>query len=645
MAQKKQTSTYTENDIQVLEGLEAVRKRPGMYIGSTDGRGLHHLVWEIVDNSVDESLAGYGDKIIVTIEKDNSIRVEDFGRGMPTGMHSMGISTPEVILTVLHAGGKFGGGGYKNAGGLHGVGSSVVNALSESLVVTIRRDDEVHEAKFGNGGKILQPLKKLRGMTKEEHTGTTIHFKPDATIFSTTTYIYETIKERLLEKSFLMKGLKLVLVDNREDTPVVEEFYHERGISEFVEYINESKDAIHNVVGFSNTSEENIEIDFSFQFTDTYNSTMLSFVNNVRTKLGGTHETGTKSAVTKAFNEFAKARGLVKKTTKLEASDIQEGMTSVISVRIPEEILQFEGQTKDKLGTAVARPAVENAIKTQLSYYLNESADVAELIISKAVKAAQVREEARKAREDARNGTSKKKKELILSDKLTPAQSKNPDKNEIYLVEGDSAGGSAKQGRDRTFQAILPLRGKVVNTEKAKLSAVLANLEIATIVNAIGSGIGTECDATLSNYDKVIIMTDADTDGAHIQVLLLTFFFRYMRPLIEAGKVYIALPPLYKVSKGKGKSEVIEYAWTEEDLDAAISKVGKGYMLQRYKGLGEMNADQLWDTTMNPDTRTLIRVTIDDLLIVEKSVTTLMGDNVENRRNWIESNVDFSIVE
>lgn len=638
MAKNQPGLAYNDDAIQVLEGLEAVRKRPGMYIGSTDGRGLHHLVYEIVDNAVDEALAGFGTHIIVKIHKDNSISVRDYGRGMPTGMHKMGKPTPEVIFTILHAGGKFGQGGYKTSGGLHGVGSSVVNALSTFLEVTIHRDGKLHRQRFENGGKPFTTLEVL-GNTKE--VGTLVHFLPDETIFSVTKYNYDTLAERLRESAFLLKGLKIELIDERPDGNH-DIFHYENGIEAFVTYLNEEKDVLHPVKYVEGIQQE-IEVEFAFQFNDGYSETILSFVNNVRTRDGGTHETGAKAAMTRVFNDYARKVGLLKEKDKnLDGSDIREGLAAIVSVRIPENILQFEGQTKGKLGTSEARSSVDIVVSEKLMYVLEENAELSSSLVRKAIRAQQVREAARKARDDARNG-KKKKASTLLSGKLTPAQSRNAAKNELYLVEGDSAGGSAKQGRDRSFQAILPLRGKVINTEKAKLQDIMKNEEIATIIHTIGAGVGADFAIADAAYDKVVIMTDADTDGAHIQVLLLTFFYRYMRPLIEAGKIYIALPPLYKVSKGAGKKEVLEYAWTEVELQGAISKIGKGYMLQRYKGLGEMNADQLWDTTMNPETRTLIRVKIEDGARAERRVTTLMGDKVEPRRKWIESNVNFGM--
>ncbi|MBM7580238.1 topoisomerase-4 subunit B [Jeotgalibacillus terrae] len=637
---KKAMMEYNDDAIQVLEGLDAVRKRPGMYIGSTDARGLHHLVYEIVDNSVDEALGGFGRQIDVKIHEDNSISVRDYGRGMPTGMHRSGKPTPEVIFTVLHAGGKFGQGGYKTSGGLHGVGASVVNALSEWLDVTIYRDGSVFKQRFENGGKPVTTLEK-KGSTKE--TGTLIHFKPDPSIFSTTHFNYETLSERLRESAFLLKGFAIEIADLRDDKKEV--FQFDTGIEAFVSYLNEEKDILHPVVSFEG-EQADIEVEFAFQFNDGFSETILSFVNNVRTKDGGTHEAGAKTAVTRVFNEYARKVSLLKdKDKNLEGSDIREGFASIVSIRVPEQILQFEGQTKGKLGTSEARSAVDGVVAGKLLYFLEENPDISSMLIKKAIRAQQAREAARKAREDARNGKKRKKSDTILSGKLTPAQSKNAAKNELYLVEGDSAGGSAKQGRDRKFQAVLPLRGKVVNTEKAKLADIFKNEEINTIIHAIGAGVGPDFNLDDVQYDKIVIMTDADTDGAHIQVLLLTFFYRYMKPLVEAGRVYIALPPLYKVSKGSGKKEVIEYAWTDDELGSVTQKVGKGYTLQRYKGLGEMNPSQLWETTMDPETRTLIRVRIDDGARAERRVTTLMGDKVEPRRKWIEAHVEFGLEE
>ena len=635
----KVTNQYNDDSIQVLEGLEAVRKRPGMYIGSTDHRGLHHLAYEIVDNAVDEALSGYASKIDVTIHKDGSLSVRDNGRGMPTGKHASGIPTIQVIFTVLHAGGKFGQGGYKTSGGLHGVGASVVNALSDWLEVEVLRDGVLYTQTFKTGGEKVSSIKKEK--TNRKGSGTTVRFLPSVHIFSTIVWSYETLAERLRESAFLLKGLTITLTDERTNTSDV--FCYEEGIRNFIQYLNEEKDTLSPIVDFNSTID-GVETEFAFQYNDGYSETILSFVNNVRTKDGGTHEVGMKTALTKAFNEYARKVGLLKEKDKnLEGSDVREGLTAIVSLRVPEEILQFEGQTKDKLGTPAARSIVDNTIFEQLGIFLTENGEIAQELIRKALKAREAREASRKAREESRNGKKGKKKETLLSGKLTPAQGKNPKKNELYLVEGDSAGGSAKQGRDRKFQAILPLRGKVINTEKASLSDILKNEEINTIIYTIGAGVGNDFNIEDCNYDKIVIMTDADTDGAHIQVLLLTFFYRYMKPLIEAGKVYLALPPLFKISKGTGKKQVVEYAWSEKELEEKLKKVGKGYLLQRYKGLGEMNADQLWETTMNPESRTLIRVVIDDKAQAERRVSTLMGNKVEPRRKWIESHVEFSL--
>ncbi|MBB5888064.1 DNA topoisomerase IV subunit B [Lactovum miscens] len=633
---------YDDSSIQVLEGLEAVRKRPGMYIGSTDGTGLHHLVWEIVDNAVDEALSGFGTRIDVQINKDGSLTVSDQGRGMPVGIHATGIPTVEVIFTVLHAGGKFGQGGYKTSGGLHGVGSSVVNALSRWLEVEITRDGGIYLQRFENGGHPVTTLEKI-GKANKSVTGTKVTFMPDDRIFSTIDFKFSTIQERLKESAFLLKEVTMRLTDERSGE--TDQFHYENGVKDFVAYLNEDKDTLTSIVDIEG-DEQGFHLSLALQYNDGYSENVMSFVNNVRTKDGGSHETGFRSALTKVMNDYARKQGLLKdKDKNLEGSDYREGLTAVISLLVPEEHLQFEGQTKDKLGSPLARPIVDSIVSEKLTFFMLENGEIAQSLVRKAIKAREAREAARKAREDTRNGKKSKKDKGLLSGKLTPAQSKNPAKNELYLVEGDSAGGSAKQGRDRKFQAILPLRGKVINTEKANMADILKNEEINTMIYTIGAGVGADFTIEDVNYDKVIIMTDADDDGAHIQVLLLTFFYRYMRPLIEAGKVYIALPPLYKMSQGKGKSEKVEYAWSDSELDELRKKFTKGGTLQRYKGLGEMNAEQLWETTMNPETRTLIQVSIDDLAQAERRVSVLMGDKVPPRRKWIESNVKFTLEE
>lgn len=625
---------YDESSIKILEGLEAVRKRPGMYIGSTDKRGLHHLVWEIVDNAIDEAINGYGNYIKVSINKGGSITVSDNGRGIPIGMHESGKSTPEVIYTILHAGGKFTESGYKVSGGLHGVGASVVNALSTYMDVVIYRDGKISNIRFEDGGKVSIPLKQV-GETKK--TGTTVTFMPNHEIFKNCNFSFTTICERMQESAFLISGLTIEVYDEEDDKKEI--YYYENGLNSFIEYVNEDKTPLCNVVNFQ-SSKNGIEVAVAMQYTDTYNDNLLSFVNNVKTPDGGSHEVGFKTGLTKAFNDYAKSNGIAKSNASLfDGSDVREGLSAVISLKIPENLLQFEGQTKSKLGTPEARSITESITYEQIKFFLEENREVALNIINKAQKSMEAREAARKARELVRSGKGKEKKDKILSGKLAKATGKNIALNELFLVEGDSAGGSAKTGRNRETQAILPLRGKVLNCEKASNTDIHANEELNTLTYAIGAGMGSDFDPKDSNYSKVIIMTDADDDGAHIQTLLLTFFYRFMRPLIEQGMLYIANPPLYALDFGKYK----EYVATDEELEEKKKTVKGAYKVQRFKGLGEMNSDELYETTMNPKTRSLIKVTITDAALAEKRVSVLMGDKVEPRKDWIEENVDFTL--
>ncbi len=627
---------YDDNSIQILEGLEAVRKRPGMYIGSTDTRGLHHLIWEIVDNSIDEALNGYGKKIQITLEADGSVTVQDEGRGMPIGQHASGVNTLQVIFTVLHAGGKFSSeGGYKTAGGLHGVGASVVNALSEWLTVEVAHDGELVRMEFADGGK---KIGKLEHLGKTNRTGSTVRFKPDPRIFSTTEYKYDVVCERAREEAFLLSGIAMVVSDKRNKKNETEKYLYEDGLTAFLEYLHEDRNVLMNPVKFSGEAN-GIQVEAAFQYTDDYQENTYSFVNLVRTGDGGTHEAGFKGAFTKAINDYARKYGLLKaKDKNLEGGDVREGLTTILSVSVPEGLLQFEGQTKSKLGTPQAKTAVEAVVSEKLSFWLEENRNQSDTLVRKMLKASLARIAARKARDEIRKGKRVGKGEKVLSGKLAPAQTKDARIKELFLVEGDSAGGSAKQGRDSHYQAILPLRGKVLNTEKCTLSDIEKNEELNTLIYTLGAGVGPDFDYKESNYGKVIIMTDADDDGSHIQILLLTFFYRYMRPLLEQGMVYIALPPLYKVTKGK----TTEYVYSDQELDALRRKLGK-VEIQRYKGLGEMNATQLWETTMDPSQRTLIKVGISDGVKAERRVTVLMGDKAELRRKWIEDNVSFTL--
>ncbi len=637
-------SDYGADDIQVLEGLTAVRKRPGMYIGSTTSSGLHHLLWEMVDNAVDEHLGKFCSKIDVTVHKDNSVTVLDNGRGIPTGMHKAGIPTPQVVFTMLHAGGKFGGGGYKKSGGLHGVGASVTNALSEWLEVEIYREGKIHRMRFetwvDEKGKehVGETTTGLQVIGNTNRTGTKVTFKPDPKVFhGHVSMNYDTLAERLQEIAFLNSGLKVVLKDERSGKEDI--FHYDGGARQFVQFLNEEKTVLHDVIHFM-AEKDDIEVEIALQYNDGYTETLASFVNSIPTRGGGTHETGFKTAYTRVMNEYARKIGQLKEKDKnLEGNDLREGMMAVINIKMAE--VEFVGQTKDQLGSASARSAVDAIVAEKMAVFLEENPQIGGQLIRKSVQASKAREAARKAREEIRSG-KKKSESASLGGKLSPAQSKDHSRNELFIVEGDSAGGSAKQGRDSKFQAILPLKGKPMNPEKAKLIDILKNEEYKAIIAAIGAGIGSEFDVEECNYAKIVIMTDADTDGAHIQVLLLTFFYRYMKPLIDAGKVFIAQPPLYKITRKSGKLETVRYAWTDEQLNNYLKEFGKNAELQRYKGLGEMNPDQLWETTMNPESRTFLQVQIEDAAKAERRVTTLMGDKVDPRKRWIIENVDFT---
>ena len=623
-------TNYDAGNIQVLEGLEAVRMRPGMYIGSTSARGLHHLVYEVVDNSVDEALAGYATHIEVTICEDNSIEVIDDGRGIPTGMHETGMPAVELVLSKLHAGGKFGGGGYKVSGGLHGVGISVVNALSEWTIVDVYQHGKIQEISFERGNK-TSDLKEI-GTT--DRTGTTVRFKPDAQIFETTIFEFDVLKTRLQELAFLNKGLRITLSDKRGEGRS-ESFHYEGGLVQFIEYLNEAKEAITpSVISIDNTRDD-VVVDVALQYNDSYSETILSFVNNINTIDGGTHLSGFRTALTRTLNDYGRKAGILKENeSNLTGEDVREGLTAVVSVKVLEP--QFEGQTKGKLGNSEVKGITDTIVSDGLRVFLEEHPAEAKKIIEKATNASRAREAARKARE-----LTRRKNALEVSSlpgKLADCSEKDTTMTEIYLVEGDSAGGTAKQGRDRRYQAILPLRGKILNVEKARLDKILANAEIRSMITAFGTGIGQDFDITKSRYNKIIIMTDADVDGAHIRTLLLTFFYRYMRPLIEEGHVFIAQPPLYQIKKGQKQW----YAYSDQELLDRLDEIGReNIIIQRYKGLGEMNAEQLWDTTMNPEHRTILQVSMEDSIAADKIFSVLMGDKVEPRRKFIEDNAEY----
>ncbi|KAF1679193.1 MULTISPECIES: DNA topoisomerase (ATP-hydrolyzing) subunit B [Bacillus] len=631
---EQQQNSYDENQIQVLEGLEAVRKRPGMYIGSTNSKGLHHLVWEIVDNSIDEALAGYCTDINIEIEKDNSITVIDNGRGIPVGIHEkMGRPAVEVIMTVLHAGGKFDGSGYKVSGGLHGVGASVVNALSTELVVTVHRDGKIHRQTYKRG----VPVSDLEIIGETDHTGTTTHFVPDPEIFSETTeYDYDLLANRVRELAFLTKGVNITIEDKREGQERKHEYHYEGGIKSYVEFLNRSKEVVHEEPIYIEGEKDGITVEVALQYNDSYTSNIYSFTNNINTYEGGTHEAGFKTGLTRVINDYARKKGLIKENDpNLSGDDVREGLTAIISIKHPDP--QFEGQTKTKLGNSEARTITDTLFSAAMETFMLENPDAARKIVDKGLMAARARMAAKKARE-----LTRRKSALEISNlpgKLADCSSKDPSISELYIVEGDSAGGSAKQGRDRHFQAILPLRGKILNVEKARLDKILSNNEVRSMITALGTGIGEDFNLEKARYHKVVIMTDADVDGAHIRTLLLTFFYRYMRQIIENGYVYIAQPPLYKVQQGKR----VEYAYNDKELEDLLNTLPQTPKpgLQRYKGLGEMNAVQLWETTMDPSTRTLLQVTLEDAMDADETFEMLMGDKVEPRRNFIEANARY----